>query len=155
MARRSRAEVAKARAAAEELLWRRYNIVGDLIQWAAGQGTEATEALFDAVMAARSAVMNVRADPPRRFAAEDALQRALNAYYAAGYADDWLMAEHEVVMILAHLTKADGRAFEAAAAHDRAAAAFQGTLAARVLRMAPTAIGLTVAPAVPATSGAM
>jgi len=137
------AALAAARNDAEQLLWRRYNIVGDLIGYAANQGAAETQALFDAVVAARDGVMKLRPDPTARIGAEDNLQRALNAYYAAAYADDELMAEHEVVMILAHLTRADEKAFAACAAYDEALAA------GNVRRTDALPLALTVVPAAP------
>lgn len=137
------------RAAADEALWRRYNTVGDLIVWAANQGSDETQALFGAVTAARADVMLAKSEPSLRLTAEDRLQNALNAFYRAAYADDDLLSVHEFVVVCAHLLKADERAHAAVAAFNNALAASptapRALLALYRLRW-PQALGLRVLP---------
>ncbi|MBM3512337.1 MAG: hypothetical protein FJX59_01330 [Alphaproteobacteria bacterium] len=116
--------VARLRAAADEALWRRHNVIGDMIPWAANEGDPATEALFTSVVAARDAVMACRADRASRLAAEDRLQTALNAFYLAAYRDEGLLSVHEWVVAAAHALRADVGAAEAVKAHDTAANQF-------------------------------
>jgi hypothetical protein len=143
------AAAAELRAAADEALWRRYNTVGDLIPWAANEGAEETQALFRAVIAARTEIMAAKNTGAARLAAEDRLQAALNGFYCAAYADDELLGVHEFVVVAAHLLIADRHAESAALAYDRAVAGLPKLPPplATLYRLTPSAaLGLRVAP---------
>ncbi len=121
---RTTTRLAGERLAADEALWRRYNIIGDMIPWAANDGAEATQALFQTVIAARAEVMKTRSDVEARLKAEDRMQAALNAFYRAAYADDDLLGVHEFVVIAAYALRADERAYGAVSAYAGARSAF-------------------------------
>ncbi|MDX2223988.1 MAG: LemA family protein [Rhodospirillaceae bacterium] len=152
--RRAAQAVTAARAAAEELLWRRYNLTSDLISWADNEGGPAADSAVRAMVAARADIMKARGQPAERLAAEDKLQAALNAFYRAADADEALMSIHEVVLIVSHLMRADARAHAAVADYNRLAEAFNARIAAgpgrAVARLARVAAGapmhLKVAP---------
>jgi hypothetical protein len=140
--RRAAAAVAAARAAALDLLWRRYNLTSDLIGWADNEGGPAADAAVRAMVAARAEIMKTRAEPAARLAAEDRLQAALNAFYRAADADEALMSIHEVVLITSHLMRADACAHAAVADYNRLAAAFAARVSSGLGRVLALAAGI-------------
>ncbi|MCB2107365.1 MAG: LemA family protein [Rhodobacteraceae bacterium] len=151
---REAARVAALRAAAIDLLWKRYNLTGDLITWATHDGgPEAADRLSD-IAAAREEIMKMRADENARLKAEDKLQTALNDFYRAAERDEDLITGHEIVMIIAHLALADAAIADKAAAYNDTLAAFArrraggvNALVARAMNVsAPAPITLTVTP---------
>lgn len=132
---RTMAVLAGERIAADEALWRRHNIIGDMIPWAANDGAEATQALFQTVIAARAEVMKTRSDTQARLNSEDRMQAALNALYRAAYADDDLLSVHEFVVIAAYALRADKRAYGAVSAYAGARSAFAARTSSGLWRM--------------------